>query len=737
MKNDDAGAKREVRKNRAGGDFKYVVVVVSGLVLCLLGVVVVMFFTNPNAYKNLKSKDTKLEKEARYISGALPVLRQGVDVKSPRPCLTKQCVETSSYILNKMDFSVNPCDDMYFYSCGGLHAKTKIPRTKTFGVYQEADNRLHLRLQKILSSNDTELFGKNSSAVAKMKMFYQMCMDEKALREKKTSRVLSVISDLGSWTLSNVGIVPFDKRKWSLQATLTKLHKMGFNLLFSLELLETQNPETYELMKILYFQPYDPTTYMSLYVGGPYFRNHVIDSIMRKAHKLGGSPSNIQSKAEAILNFFNSLVFEQDLVEPEPIPIGKLQQKIGSLLDVKQYVSEMFGVDLGSNEIPMFCTDTGYFDSLGKAFKQFDSEVLANVLMINFLEEIRDYLPASFRTPTTHTREDFCTAQIHLFFLPPMYALHVRDYLTPETKSKVFVMGENIKKQIVNTFDGVPWFGEQLKATIIRKAQTMKLLIGYPDWIVDPATLDKIYHNVKVHPGELLFSVLSIKTETLRQKNQQMHREPSIGALEQLNKIREFYLPTENTVNIASSVLQLPSFSLHFPTSMQYGGIGETLGHEIMHAFDDVRITYTANFKPEPSWNSAANESFMKGARCLIDHYMSVPFDTIRANGLSSISEDICDNEGIKLAYKAYKALGELNEPRLPGLNLTDDQMFFLGSSQKYCTLDLNDEPYATPSHNHGRVRVRAVASNSEEFAKAFNCPKNSPMNSAKKCTIF
>ncbi|CAL1546826.1 unnamed protein product, partial [Lymnaea stagnalis] len=87
---------------------------------------------------------------------------------------------------------------------------------------------------------------------------------------------------------------------------------------------------------------------------------------------------------------------------------------------------------------------------------------------------------------------------------------------------------------------------------------------------------------------------------------------------------------------------------------MQYGGIGETLGHEIMHSFDDAHISITANFKVQPSWNSAVNETYMERTLCLIDHYMSMPFDTVRANGFSSISEDICDNEGIKLAYKAY-----------------------------------------------------------------------------------
>ncbi|CAL1546824.1 unnamed protein product, partial [Lymnaea stagnalis] len=243
--------------------------------------------------------------------------------------------------------------------------------------------------------------------------------------------------------------------------------------------------------------------------------------------------------------------------------------------------------------------------------------------MINFLEEIRDYLPAYVRLPATVMREDFCTEQIKPLFLPVVSAVLVQDFFTPETKSKVFVMAENIKKQIVVVFDGVPWFDEPLKAAVIRKAQDMKLVIAYPDWVVDPVTLDKIYQNISVNRGELLFSLISIRRETLRKIYHQNETEPWIGALEILYKHREFYVPTENKVNIAGSVLQLPSFSLNFPTPMQYGGMGTTVGHEIMHGFDNIRIMYDSNYKLEPNWNSAANESYLKVIRCLINHYTS------------------------------------------------------------------------------------------------------------------
>lgn len=39
--------------------------------------------------------------------------------------------------------------------------------------------------------------------------------------------------------------------------------------------------------------------------------------------------------------------------------------------------------------------------------------------------------------------------------------------------------------------------------------------------------------------------------------------------------------------------------------------------------------------------------------------------------------------------------------------------------------------------HSPGRIRLLGALENSPEFAKAFNCPKRSPMNPDKKCNMW
>uniref|UniRef100_A0A1I7UJM9 Peptidase_M13 domain-containing protein n=1 Tax=Caenorhabditis tropicalis TaxID=1561998 RepID=A0A1I7UJM9_9PELO len=78
--------------------------------------------------------------------------------------------------------------------------------------------------------------------------------------------------------------------------------------------------------------------------------------------------------------------------------------------------------------------------------------------------------------------------------------------------------------------------------------------------------------------------------------------------------------------------------------------------------------------------------------------------------------------------------------PRLPGVNLTHDQLFFLNYAQIWCGT-MNDKEairkLRTSEHSPGPIRVKGPLSNSHDFAKAYNCPAGSRMNPEKKCRVW
>ena len=110
-------------------------------------------------------------------------------------------------------------------------------------------------------------------------------------------------------------------------------------------------------------------------------------------------------------------------------------------------------------------------------------------------------------------------------------------------------------------------------------------------------------------------------------------------------------------------------------------------------------------------------------------------------------SENIADNGGLRLAYAAYekwqqqKSMHTSPYPEeLPLLNYSNKKLFFISYAQFWCN-DVHPRyrGYRANVDNHvpSQLRVIGSLSNFEQFAKAFNCTKGSPMNPVDKCQLY
>lgn len=57
--------------------------------------------------------------------------KEGIEpISKNQICLTKECFESSFNLLDKIDLSVNPCEDFYKFSCGKYMKEAIIPEDK-------------------------------------------------------------------------------------------------------------------------------------------------------------------------------------------------------------------------------------------------------------------------------------------------------------------------------------------------------------------------------------------------------------------------------------------------------------------------------------------------------------------------------------------------------------------------------------------------------------------------------
>jgi neprilysin len=213
-----------------------------------------------------------------------------------------------------------------------------------------------------------------------------------------------------------------------------------------------------------------------------------------------------------------------------------------------------------------------------------------------------------------------------------------------------------------------------------------------------------------------------------------------------------------------AAILQDTFFSADRPNFVNYGTIGPLIGHIITNGFGDQGHQFDENGNLFDWWQPDTQTAYVEKEHCLIDQYgnYTEPNVNLALNGISTLNANIGDNGGIKQAYTAYKRWvtthGE--EQRLPGLDYSPDQLFWIAAAQSYCSVhrpgarvrmrvknfsstnkfhlsEAMKIRITTDYHSPDQFRVLGSFSNMVDFSKSFNCPLGSNMNPMKKCEIW
>ena len=77
------------------------------------------------------------------------------------------------------------------------------------------------------------------------------------------------------------------------------------------------------------------------------------------------------------------------------------------------------------------------------------------------------------------------------------------------------------------------------------------------------------------------------------------------------------------------------------------------------------------------------------------------------------------------------------NEPGLPGLPFSPKQLFWLSLARRSCMKHSPKYLFPAVTHPPSDIRVNAMAKNTPEFSKDFNCRPGTNMNPQKKCMVW
>ena len=117
--------------------------------------------------------------------------------------------------------------------------------------------------------------------------------------------------------------------------------------------------------------------------------------------------------------------------------------------------------------------------------------------------------------------------------------------------------------------------------------------------------------------------------------------------------------PALNEIVFPAAILQPPFFDPEADDAVNYGAIGAVIGHEISHGFDDQGSQYDGDGNLRDWWTAEPTASASRPRpRQLVAQYTAYePVPGYKVNGELTLGENIADNSGLAIAYKAYQLL--------------------------------------------------------------------------------
>ncbi|XP_071389763.1 neprilysin-like, partial [Centroberyx affinis] len=324
--------------------------------------------------------------------------------------------------------------------------------------------------------------------------------------------------------------------------------------------------------------------------------------------------------------------------------------------------------------------------------------------------------------------------------------LYVEEAFSEKSKELMDEMIADIREVFISHLDDLTWMDADTKKAAEEKARAIRERIGYSDNIMNDQYLNNEYKDLSYSAEEYFENILQnleyVQKKRLRKLRVKVNKEEWVTGAAIVNA---FYSSSKNQIVFPAGILQPPFFSKGQSKSLNYGGIGMVIGHEITHGFDDNGRNYDKDGDLKDWWTADSTHRFLELSKCMVDQYANFSWDLangLHLNGNNTLGENIADNGGIRQAYQAYKNYvskhGE--EPPLPGIDLSHDQLFFLNFAQVWCGTHRPEQAVNSIKvdvHSPGKFRVLGSLQNFPEFAKAFSCKKNSYMVPDNICRVW
>ncbi|KAL5013753.1 hypothetical protein ScPMuIL_008023 [Solemya velum] len=661
--------------------------------------------------------------------------------------------------MDVMDPTADPCENFFQYACGNWNKRHVIPEDKSsFNTFEKLHDDLQLTLKGLLEEPPDK---DDSQSAVKVKTLYKSCVNVSQIEKISDIPLREVLADLGSWPVVEQH---WDPSKFVLEDVLgTMRGKYNAPILIdcwvgpddknsSVNIIQLEQP-TLGMPSREYYLHSESWNYIQAYLN--YMTNVAL--------LMGANKSTGPMEMFEVLKFETALA-NVTIPQSERHDTGALYKKL-KVRELIRSVPDFHWMKYFNSFLPYPITENEeivtyapkYIKNMIELTRKTDPRIVANYVIwrviLGFAPEMtesyqllrNEYRKVLQGVLTDKQRWKKCVEYVNERLGLAVGAMFIKEHFRKGSKKTALEMIHNIRAAFNELLEENNWMDDETRSVARQKANAMNERIGYPEFITVKEELDIKYEALHFDVDYYFENILKVEkfaaNKTMKNFRQRVEKEkweqdPAI--------VNAFYNPNTNEIVFPAGILQPLFYSEHFPKSLNYGGIGVVIGHEITHGFDDKGRQYDKEGNMKQWWKNVTIEAFQERAQCIVDQYSKYKLDQIGLfiDGKNTKGENIADNGGLKQSYRAYRKWvakhGE--EDSMPGLEHTHDQLFFLNYAQIWCGMMRDEEALhkiRTSVHSPGPIRVMGPLSNSEDFSRVYNCPLGSKMNPVHKCSVW
>ncbi len=306
--------------------------------------------------------------------------------------------------------------------------------------------------------------------------------------------------------------------------------------------------------------------------------------------------------------------------------------------------------------------------------------------------------------------------------------LYVAEYFPETSKQRVVKLVKDLQQAFEDRLKENTWMSETTKKNALEKLHAMHINVGYPDKWQD---MEK-YVDIRKDQN-LVENFIRIKQEATQAMLRKYWHQPVDKTMMPCmpQTVNAFYHPLFNSLNFPAAILQPPFFDPEADYASNYGAIGVVIGHEMTHGFDDQGCQFDKDGNLANWWMPEDKARYDERTRVIAQWFSqqeAVP--GLNVNGEKTLGENVSDNGGLKIAYRAYE--NRMQREPLHVINgFTPAQRFYLAYARVWAsnsTPEYTAELVNSDVHSPNRIRVMAALPMIDTWYEAFGIQPSDKM---------